>query len=632
MPRVIELRALGPVDVTVDGRAAPPELLWRKNLALLVYLARSPRRTRSREHLMGLLWGDKPDSSARHSLREAMRVLRATGGEDLLEAEGDQIQLAPDTVDLDVDRFLALADAGDWTAASHLASGAFLEGFAVPDATGFEDWLRAERSVLRHRSTEVLIGCAEQLQRAGQLGAAAECAARALAFDPDSSGAVQALMRAHALAGERAAALAAFDGWKARLARDIGVEPDEAAARLAEQIRKSRAKEPVRAAPSRGAESRRAPLVGRDRELAQLIELWRRARSGACAVALLEGPAGAGRTRLTEEIAERARLDGAAVISVRGVPSDRESSWSGLHGLASGGLLDASGIAGAPTTALARFAQRSDAWADRFPAARRVAEPLEPGLALAAVLRAAAAEQPLAIVLDDAHWLDSETLTLLHTLARDLDQLPVLFVVAAHAQPPCEAIEVLGWRIARDVPGIRLVVAPLASDAIRQLAAWAMPGWTANDVDRLARRVAADSAGLPLLAVELLHAVALGLDVHGTERAWPDPERTLDHTLPGALPDTVVAAVRIGFRRLGKDAQQCVAAAAVLGGHADLARLGAATGLAPDALVRALDEAEWERWIVADGRGYGFVAQLARDIVARDLVTPGQRQRILSIA
>ena len=40
---VVELRTLGPIELTVDGAAAPSEILWRKNLALLVYLARSPR-------------------------------------------------------------------------------------------------------------------------------------------------------------------------------------------------------------------------------------------------------------------------------------------------------------------------------------------------------------------------------------------------------------------------------------------------------------------------------------------------------------------------------------------------------------------------------------------------------------
>ena len=37
-------QVLGPARITLDGAGAPPELLWRKHLALLIYLARSPRR------------------------------------------------------------------------------------------------------------------------------------------------------------------------------------------------------------------------------------------------------------------------------------------------------------------------------------------------------------------------------------------------------------------------------------------------------------------------------------------------------------------------------------------------------------------------------------------------------------
>ena len=41
---MIRCRLLGPVEVTADGGPAPQELLWRKNLALLVYLvALTPR-------------------------------------------------------------------------------------------------------------------------------------------------------------------------------------------------------------------------------------------------------------------------------------------------------------------------------------------------------------------------------------------------------------------------------------------------------------------------------------------------------------------------------------------------------------------------------------------------------------
>src|SRR3989442_15981520 len=76
-------RVLGPARVTVDGADAPPELLWRKHLALLVYLARSPRKSRTREHLVGLLWRDRDEKQARHSLSEALRVLRrGVGGRE----------------------------------------------------------------------------------------------------------------------------------------------------------------------------------------------------------------------------------------------------------------------------------------------------------------------------------------------------------------------------------------------------------------------------------------------------------------------------------------------------------------------------------------------------------------------
>ena len=70
---VITCRALGPIDVSIDGVPAPPELLWKKHLALLLYLLRSPRRTRGREHLIGLLWPDSEEAKARQSLNRVTR-------------------------------------------------------------------------------------------------------------------------------------------------------------------------------------------------------------------------------------------------------------------------------------------------------------------------------------------------------------------------------------------------------------------------------------------------------------------------------------------------------------------------------------------------------------------------------
>ena len=86
---MIVCRTLGPIEVTVDGAMAPGDLLWRKPLALMIYLARSDRRGRTREHLSSLLWPDTPDAGARHSLNEALRTLRRYGGKSAVEAVGD---------------------------------------------------------------------------------------------------------------------------------------------------------------------------------------------------------------------------------------------------------------------------------------------------------------------------------------------------------------------------------------------------------------------------------------------------------------------------------------------------------------------------------------------------------------
>jgi hypothetical protein len=132
--------------------------------------------------------------------------------------------------------------------------------------------------------------------------------------------------------------------------------------------------------------------------------------------------------------------------------------------------------------------------------------------------------------------------------------------------------------------------------------------------------------------VELLRAVALGLDLRGDASAWPDPYKTLDQTLPGDLPDTVLAAIRVDFRRLSSPAQRALSAAAVLGDRVSLDMLARVLGSLPEDVAKALDELEWHRWLVYDPRGYTFVARIVRQVIAQDMLTPGQRQRVLEAA
>ena len=76
---------------------------------------------------------------------------------------------------LDADTLEALM-AGAWAAAAAFVAGEFLEGFAVPGAEGFEDWLASERRHWTGRSVVALLGWSEELLRQGHAAPALDAA------------------------------------------------------------------------------------------------------------------------------------------------------------------------------------------------------------------------------------------------------------------------------------------------------------------------------------------------------------------------------------------------------------------------------------------------------------------------
>jgi hypothetical protein len=216
----------------------------------------------------------------------------------------------------------------------------------------------------------------------------------------------------------------------------------------------------------------------------------------------------------------------------------------------------------------------------------------------------------------------------LQALLRDAGDRRLLVMLTGMPGTASPALDELRSAVGRDIPGETLALNRLDAAAIRELAAWALPSYEGDALDRVTRRVTTDSAGIPLLAVELLHAVTLGHEPEAEGTTWPAPFRTLSQTLPGELPDSVVAAIRVGFRGLSRGAQQVLATLAMLPDRADEPLLVRATDLTRDDVALALDELEWQRWVTADARGYSFVARIVKDIIKRDMLTPGQRRRI----
>src|SRR5215470_14465403 len=95
------LTCFGPPTARVGGEHPSAEVLWRKHLALLIYLALSPGYTRTRQHLLGLLWPEKNEPAARHSLNEAVRRLRGCLGAERILSQGELLTLNPTALKVD---------------------------------------------------------------------------------------------------------------------------------------------------------------------------------------------------------------------------------------------------------------------------------------------------------------------------------------------------------------------------------------------------------------------------------------------------------------------------------------------------------------------------------------------------
>ncbi len=560
---------------------------------------------------MGLLWPDKDEDKARHSLNEALRVVRRSLG-TALETEGDTIRIGAGAVASDADHLDDLP--------VEALGLRFMEGFVVPDAGEFDGWVALERDGVQARQLGVLARRGESALDSGDHAGARAAAQAALGLDPANEPAARLAMRAAALGGRRASALEAFEQLRTALA-GLGLTPDKASRLLAERIRDERI---VPQAPAPAPSGADLPLGGSARQgMAELAARWTAAARGAAQVVALVGDPGTGKTRLAVELAARARLDGATVLRLRAVPGETSrNGWSAL-------LRDAfaePALAGLAPAALASLAELEPDISVRFPAARSAA-PLPLPDATQAALRALAEDRALLVILDDAQYAPADFLSELSRVVEQGRSLPVLLLLVAVGKDS-NALDAVRARIGRDLPGAALATVALSPGDVDELVSVAFPAYSAAQRQRLARRIMADTAGNPFLATELVRAVRSGLTIPDTPAAWPSAKHTLDDTLPGDLPPSVAAALRMRFRELTPSAQQVLVAIAVLGPGAAESRIARGIELPPPDVSRALDELEWGRWIVADPRGYSFATRLAREVVLADMVTGGQQRRI----
>jgi DNA-binding SARP family transcriptional activator len=619
----LELTCLGPPTARLGGREPPADVLWRKHLGLLIYLALSPDRTRSRDHLLGMLWPEKAEPQARHSLNEAVRRLRAGLGADRLRTHGDTISLDGTGLQVDVLRFAALSGERPAEAVA-LLRGDFLEGFVVEDAPAFEEWTAQERMRWRARGGDVFVTHGKAALSAGRLDDAIEAALQALALEPHSEPAARLRLRAMALRGDAAGALAWYHQFTEQLLAEVGERPGRELEDLAQRIRTrtwQRASVPPAEVP--------VPLVGDSVLQARAFRVIGEAMLGVPRTLAVIAGQGLGKTRLIQECLNRAALDGALTVLATPLEQDHDAPWSTLRALARAGLAAAPGVAGTAPEALAVLAAVVPELGDRMQ--RVPADQGEVVAALARLLEAVAEERPLVVAVDDAHFADRVTLEGLGAAIAAVRRAPLAFVFSCLPEPergPAALVRLRG-EVGRRLPGDSVRLEPLGQDDVLRLVTALAPWCTTAEMrDRLARRVRFETGGSPFLVVTLLQALARASTMRGDVLEWPRRGSTIDSPLPISVPDLVRMAVVARVSVLDATDLLLLRAASVSGSALDPDMLSRTAGLVPEDIEAGLGRLERAGLVVNDGRRYAFAAPLIAEVVSGECLTAGQRRSL----
>jgi DNA-binding SARP family transcriptional activator len=616
---MLEVKLLGHFALTDSGHRVDA----LRNPRLIAYLLLNRDRPMDRTEIAFTLWPDSSDAQALTNLRRELHGLRRAlpGADRLLVVERRTIRWRPDgPFHLDVAAFEDAAEHAPRAGIDALrAALAIYRGDLLPGV--YDDWIQPHRDHLRTMMLKTREALVTSLEDRREYRAAMGELSRLVAIDPLVESWYQALMRVAGLIGDRTAGLRAYHACVTALRDELGVEPSrETQAAYQRLVTLDVSDLPV----ATGSDIPMQPnLVGRDPEWQALTNGWIRAVNGPSALALIQGDAGIGKSRLIDDLSRWARAQGATVLTAR--------SWAAEGSLAY-----------APVTTWLRspplrpaLDSLEEVWLSEI--SRLLPELLadHPGLIapapmlenwqrqrlFEAIARAlASARAGLLLILDDANWADSDTLEWLHFVLRT--EALTGFIVLAARSGEVESNRALATLVSDARNRAELLdieLGPLSEAETALLAA----ATTDQPLDSAAHaRLYRETEGHPLFVIEMARAglaAAAEPDTAGAAGSAPLPIRA-------RMTARMRAVIAARLRQLSPTAQRVVELAAAVGRDFDVDVLADSADLDEPHLVEGLDEL-WRRRVIREQglHRYDFSHDRIRE-VAYDQIAPAERR------
>lgn len=482
------LRTLGqPALLTDEGEQLLPK---GKPLALLAYCAADRRRTISRDECASLLWSDMPTERARHSVRQAIWRLRKLLGDDFATRD-DLITGVAAGLRTDREQFLEAAHADNASEALRLYGGPYLEGLILPGGDEYDDWLQFERHRLEDTLVQVVERAVERALETERRGEARELADALLHRAPAHLTGRRLAIECALAAGDLAAARQDADALEAH-ARAQAIELP---ARLIQAIARTRKSESQQVGDATPAVT--LDFVGRDGPFSDILEAWQGVQQGGTRMFFVTGAAGIGKSRLLQVVHRRCATRPARAVLVRANAGEQSVAYgfASLLIRALAALPGAMGVAEASARELVALDPTLATSLKVNPAPWDAVEgPRRRALALLDLLQAVAEQQPVALLIDDWHWMDASSRELVTVALGRCDGMPLLVLLASRQTQELPAIGTLQ----------RMALAPLTlEDSLEALRSTG--GWPPSpEVSQFLMMLATASRGVPLDLYERL--------------------------------------------------------------------------------------------------------------------------------
>lgn len=474
------IRLTGPAGETVFDQPGP--------LAVLAYLL-AQGGSASRAQLGDLFWAHSENPL--HNVRQALSRLRRVLGRNAFADDDNRATLqAP--VESDRGGFLRAIETRDLARAVDLYGGDFFSGFSSPGSIRFELWAEAERQHLKTRFVHAAEALARQALTAGEYHRALELARRIGREVPDYEPADRLALEAM-LARDPFAARIEAEEIAARFRADAR-QPEPATARLLRLAREERGAGSATPGPTDLVPD----LIGRERQLNSLLTAWDAASQGKGCHIHVTAPSGLGKTRLLAAFALRLRSAGTRVVSLAAQAPDQTLERGFLSSLVES-LSQCAGAKAVADAIAGVLVRLNPALAAAYPPVavqlRHPDSAADRVIAIRDLLREIAEDGPLALLIDDAQWLDPESFQVVSSVLSRLGGSRVLTVTASRPS---------GATAFYPTATSDLRLEPLTESQIELLLASMAAFPNPDDGMKLATALHASTAGSPLLVLESL--------------------------------------------------------------------------------------------------------------------------------